>query len=80
VKKIGNFSDQAVTLTPGMVIARTAPHEENMIFNVEPEVAENKQEDWRQELDLSGLTEAQKSVVQECSRNMPICGTRIVWE
>jgi hypothetical protein len=76
--KIGNFSDQAVTLTPGMVISRAAPHEENMIFNVEPEVAENTPEDWRQELDLSGLTEAQKVSCRKCSRNMPICGTRIV--
>jgi hypothetical protein len=36
-----------------------------MIFNVEPEEAENTPEDWHQELDLSELTEANKSVVQE---------------
>jgi transposase InsO family protein len=63
--KIGNFSDQAVTLTSGMVIARAAPHEENLIFNVELEETDDKPDGWRQELDLSGLTGEQKRDVRE---------------
>jgi hypothetical protein len=80
--KIGNFSDQAVALTSGMVISRAAPHEENMIFNVELDETENKPDVWHQELDLSGLIGAQKVVVscRKRWRDMPICGTRIDWE
>jgi hypothetical protein len=35
LSKIGNFSNQTVTLTPGMVVSQAERHLENTIFDVE---------------------------------------------
>ena len=61
--KIGNFSNQVVTLTPGMVVGQAERHLENTVFNVENKEIEDKKVDWRQVLDLEGLSEVQKEEV-----------------
>ena len=61
--KIGNFSNQVVTLTPGMVVGQAERHLENTVFNVENKEIEDKKVDWRQVLDLEGLSKVQKEEV-----------------
>jgi hypothetical protein len=63
--KVGNFSDQFVTLTPGTVIARATPHDENVMLNVELDEPESAKENWLKELDLSNLEDAQKDAVKD---------------
>ena len=65
VTKVANFSGSAVTLSPGMVIAQAEAHVENTIFNVEKEMPDEKDSGWKNLLDLEGLSEAQKIMVQK---------------
>ena len=62
--KVANFSQHAVTLVPGTVIARAVAHSDSLLMNVEED--DGKPEpDWRESIDLSGLIEEQKIVVRD---------------
>ena len=65
VTKVANFSGSAVTLSPGMVIAQAEAHVENTIFNVEKDMPDEKDSGWKKLLDLEGLSEAHKIMVQK---------------
>ena len=58
-----NFSNSAVTLVPGSIIARAEPSPENSIMNVEEDPPNVVAKDWRENLDLEGLSEEQKITV-----------------
>jgi transposase InsO family protein len=60
---VANFGDSAVTLVPGSVIARAEPNPENSMLNVEEDPPGAVAKDWREDLDLEGLTDEQKNTV-----------------
>mgnify|MGYP003519278119 FL=1 len=61
--KVANFSEKSVRLSPGMVIGMAETHFENTLMNVEEKETSENIVDWKNILDLEGLSDEHKKRV-----------------